>query len=952
MNRIFAILSALLALSCFGATNSSRIKDLPLATSTTTNTSFVIDDSTYGVRRVNFPKLVEILTNDYSIGTGTGVGDVTQAELTNGLAAKLDKTNGVAIGLATAGLDVTGNLVGQVGSFTNLQIRAEVTPNRALIIDSAGRVTNSPSVDPTELSYLDGVTSALQTQLTSKVNASGGTLTGGTLAGTTSASTIIADNLVSSTIANANKFAYWTGDNELTNNGSWADVTNIVQQVVSAVTGTDGAATVIQYIPTTYYDATNGTVNTNLVTVKTKSIQDAITNASWAYNTNTGPVTLVFPAGTLTIDELIIYPNVIYKAAGVVNIRRATDASGSTNRSIMRTRRADGVNVQQVDGSRNYFDSWKTGFDDPDAWYGLSDNIKFTGPGVFRLIVGDKALTQPPLYLAEVRNFVVEGGAIEVYHGPNTSHWGVRLSGRNVLWYNPVVKEGATVAQDGIHITNGRGFVFFGGSITSGDDSYALGSENNGGSNVNPDEALEDVVILGPICDSTSARALIAYSGFNRLNVPWTKGNQVRRVYAAGLVGHVAKMSQSGLFFGYFPDRNKIWEYNVTSQGIGYPDGWHNCNVTGGGGSGAQAVVRVSGGKIIGAWPRFNTGTSWYNGSSYESNGVVDLSTIASGSGGAVTAVYTPVPNDKVEDVFVQARLKIGSQWHSSTQAFGVNIEGVRRLNVDMSVEFVENATNKAHRPFQITSGEDVRLRLVMNNACQKAGVLNSSAYPGQLIDRIFIENGHFLGCVESGAAPVKLLGRLGHVAIRNNTFSQIRNGNSGIYLIDLESGNYNYTTNLFVENNVFSSYSLPPSTTYGLRIIGADAAAAVGTAIIRGNDFSQITTLPTGALIRSEIEKWRIMDNIGLKTRNRTTATIASGATSQAVTIGTDTGFPDTTDEGIACIRAVPVGDWGSATKWWITPTSATSYTLNVNTAPGGSGLKFAIEEDTTLRE
>lgn len=52
-----------------------------------------------------------------------------------------------------------------------------LTPNRALVSDGSGNVASS-SVTDTELGYLSGVTSAIQTQLNSKLNLSGGTLTG------------------------------------------------------------------------------------------------------------------------------------------------------------------------------------------------------------------------------------------------------------------------------------------------------------------------------------------------------------------------------------------------------------------------------------------------------------------------------------------------------------------------------------------------------------------------------------------------------------------------------------------------------------------------------------------------------------------------------------------------------------------------------------------------------
>ena len=57
-------------------------------------------------------------------------------------------------------------------------LTADLTASRALVSDGSGKITASASTTATELSYVAGVTSAIQTQLNSKLNLSGGTLTG------------------------------------------------------------------------------------------------------------------------------------------------------------------------------------------------------------------------------------------------------------------------------------------------------------------------------------------------------------------------------------------------------------------------------------------------------------------------------------------------------------------------------------------------------------------------------------------------------------------------------------------------------------------------------------------------------------------------------------------------------------------------------------------------------
>lgn len=77
--------------------------------------------------------------------SGSG-GDVTEQELTDGLATKQDTITGAAT-------TITGT---------------DLAASRALISNSSGKVAVSSSVSDTELGYLDGVTSALQTQIDAK----------------------------------------------------------------------------------------------------------------------------------------------------------------------------------------------------------------------------------------------------------------------------------------------------------------------------------------------------------------------------------------------------------------------------------------------------------------------------------------------------------------------------------------------------------------------------------------------------------------------------------------------------------------------------------------------------------------------------------------------------------------------------------------------------------------
>jgi hypothetical protein len=63
-------------------------------------------------------------------------------------------------------------------------VTANLTASRALVSDGSGKIAASATTTTTEIGYLAGVTSAIQTQLNAKLNLTGGTLTG-PLIGTT-----------------------------------------------------------------------------------------------------------------------------------------------------------------------------------------------------------------------------------------------------------------------------------------------------------------------------------------------------------------------------------------------------------------------------------------------------------------------------------------------------------------------------------------------------------------------------------------------------------------------------------------------------------------------------------------------------------------------------------------------------------------------------------------------
>lgn len=75
----------------------------------------------------------------------------------------------------------------------------------------------------------------------------------------------------------------------------------------------------------------------------------------------------------------------------------------------------------------------------------------------------------------------------------------------------------------------------------------------------------------------------------------------------------------------------------------------------------------------------------------------------------------------------------------------------------------------------------------------------------------------------------------------------------------------------------------------------------------------------------------------------NRGTATVSTGSTSITVSHGLSV------EPALNCISVTPINDMGSATKFWITKTSATEFDINVDQDPSSSNARFVWEASLT---
>lgn len=245
---------------------------------------------------------IPILTTDRAIGIN-GSGNITNSQavtlaelefvdgVTSAIQTQLNgkqngKTNANQFGASTTLTIASGALV------TNLSSRGVtipiITASRALAVNASGNITNSQGVDLTELEYLDGVTSAIQTQLAGKQNGQ----TNGNQFGASTTITIASGALTTNAQIRgvtplgltASRAAMVDASGNLTNVTSGSPSTEYVKADGTTGTPSGGSG------GTNFPPAINQLGSTNLdVSGGVRKVVTITTNASFAFNLASTP---------------------------------------------------------------------------------------------------------------------------------------------------------------------------------------------------------------------------------------------------------------------------------------------------------------------------------------------------------------------------------------------------------------------------------------------------------------------------------------------------------------------------------------------------------------------------------------------------------------------------------------------------------------------------------------
>lgn len=849
---------------------------------------------------------------DRANGTGTGL-DLTDTDLlgttrVNGvnlessLAAKLN-------GTAAAGMFPVGTGSTTVAS-SGISTNAARNVNRVMLT-----ATELVATSPTDLMATTGGTLAFVTT------------TGDTVAGEGARhwkwnpSSTAATNF-----ANAGGPLAYTGSPAT---GRWEEVKPYA-----------AADTRIMVMTSLYPDDPDGTTNPNDPSVYFNGIYAA---AEAAYDPILGPVTVQHPDGVFTCDELIFRGNVWYNSDGIFHVKKRSHPVGTVNRSVATTRR-QGFLELDPDGS---FDKWGAAggtngyYAAADNWYGLSDNMRFTGNGKFIFDQNQKDLQQPLLRFMEVRNMYVAPGVIEAWHNASTNvspvnSWGILLAGRNVHWFMPIVKYGTLVTQDGFHVCWGRNIHVYGGYAQSGDDSLAFQAEAAGSFTSPPDEPLEEVYVNNWHCESRRARGAMIHAGVNWINAPYTNRTvELRGITVDGVTGTCAVERGTAIQMGNFQDGGGIWTYTINAAGSGYTDGYYVITVGNtGGGSGAQCSVKVTGGQVVRAVMAKVAGV-WKPGTGYTQDQAATVASIPGGSGALITGVVFGQPNNRIVNCAIRNfNLDCGSATHDGSEPYGFRLHGLTDSVLGPGFIRITENTVPIHRPYVIHAASNCVVRGVFVSPTQNGGGILANAYPKAYINGLLFDDCTFGPHNNGGQGICKINGTtVGRLTYRNCNLI-VGSGMAAFYLPDLDSSKACHADFLDIDGCWIRAVSGATSTKAIDFVPSGGTGNMLGKLRFVNNTLTGITTFDTPAVIQAACTAYEIQGNSGgFLTEVWFTVTQTSGTTTVAVPISIYPGLIDNTTASLPVVSATPYGNVGA---WWMTANTVSSATINTASAPG----------------
>lgn len=157
---------------------AAELNKLDGFTGTFEDLNYAKDLRATGVTTTEFDKLDGLTASTLELNKLDGVtastAELNKLDGVTATTAELNHVDGVSSNIQT---QLNAKQATITGAATTIDTE-NLTANRALISNSSGKVAASSTITTTELGYLNGVTSNIQTQLNGKLSTSGGTVSG------------------------------------------------------------------------------------------------------------------------------------------------------------------------------------------------------------------------------------------------------------------------------------------------------------------------------------------------------------------------------------------------------------------------------------------------------------------------------------------------------------------------------------------------------------------------------------------------------------------------------------------------------------------------------------------------------------------------------------------------------------------------------------------------------
>jgi len=398
-------------------------------------------------------------------------------------------------------------------------VTANLTASRALVSDGSGKIAASATTTTTEIGYLAGVTSAIQTQLNGKLNLTGGTLTGG-LIGTTG-------SFSSSGSGDTFTIGHTSGSGialNITKNGNGEGL------YINKASGSGNAATIVGNL--------GGT---------TASFSGLLSGNSASFSGNVVAVNGTLVGGSGTVNSISKFTAANTLGDSLFSDNGTNGAFGGANYSAGTGVRSFNITAPQFAGLGFYTGSTYTAdifayqtsgnlliTADPTNVL-TNSNLLFAVDGTTRLTIASTGSATFSSSVTANGLYANAGNSARFYRGANDYYWGINNDSNNYLNFGTFAANGTAYGTNPKLIIQDNGAATFSGgllTINVSTDNTTVGIFHAGGGTANRGLKISTFVATndnaGVTLDAQTSTGVLAFA---------TAGTERMRITSGGHVG-------------------------------------------------------------------------------------------------------------------------------------------------------------------------------------------------------------------------------------------------------------------------------------------------------------------------------------------------------------------------------------------------------------------------------